>query len=311
MIRHRNYYEMAAVVDDIPSFHVPADTHAALPAARPQLRAADAPRSGLRRVHARVLRRPAPGRRVRMLAVRPTILPSVPRVYEKAHSAVLAKLDEAHGAAEGDRRWALDVGREVSRAPAGRAGRCPRWLALRHRIADRLVYSKVKERFGGRLRLAISGGAPLSPEIIEFFHALDILDPRGLRPHRVHDRLLGEPPRPLQVRHGRPAAARDSRRSSREDGELLLRSETVFAGYLKDEEATRAVLDDDGWLRTGDIAEIDEDGLHQDHRPEEGHPRHGRRQERRSAEPGERAQGVEVRLAGESSSATDAPTSSR
>jgi long-chain acyl-CoA synthetase len=96
-----------------------------------------------------------------LLKVKPTLFPSVPRVYEKIHTAVVSGLDDAHGLRRTIAGWALAVGREVSRRrQAGEP--IPRLLALRHRIADRLVYSKVKERLGGRLRLASSGGAPLS-----------------------------------------------------------------------------------------------------------------------------------------------------
>jgi long-chain acyl-CoA synthetase len=127
-------------------------------------------------------------------------------------------------------------------------------------LADRLVYRKVKARLGGRLRLAISGGAPLDPEIAAFFHALDIpiLEGYGLtecttaatvnRPRRFR---LGSVGLPLPGFELRLAA----------DGELLVRSPTVFAGYYKDEPATREVLDEEGWLRSGDIAAIDEQGF--------------------------------------------------
>ncbi len=258
MIRHRNYYEMAAAVDDIPSFHVPADTMLLyLPLAHNfgRLMHLEAAYVGFTLAFCADPLQVASA----MLAVRPTILPSVPRVYEKAHSAVLGKLDEAHGAKRAIGNWALGVGREVSRLR--QASRPPSSsLALRHRIADRLVYSKVKERFGGRLRLAISGGAPLSPEIIEFFHAFDILILEGYgltecttacsvnRPDRFKFGTVG----PLLPRFEAKLA---------EDGELLLRSETIFAGYLKDDEATGSVLDADGWLHTGDIAEIDAEGF--------------------------------------------------
>jgi long-chain acyl-CoA synthetase len=136
----------------------------------------------------------------------------------------------------------------------------PRSLALRHRIANRLVYSKVKKRLGGRLRVLNSGGAPLSKEVMEFFDALDltIYEGYGLtecttacsvnRPDAYRFGTVGKPLPGVEIRLA-------------EDGELLMRSPTVFAGYLKDEEATREVLDEDGWLRTGDVATIDEDGF--------------------------------------------------
>jgi long-chain acyl-CoA synthetase len=131
---------------------------------------------------------------------------------------------------------------------------------VKHRIADRLVYSKVKERLGGRLRLAISGGAPLSAEIAEFFHSIDILLIEGYgltecttaASTNTHEAYrFGTVGRALPGTEVKVA----------EDGELLIRSETVFQGYYKDPEATAEVLDAEGWLRSGDIATVDEDGF--------------------------------------------------
>jgi long-chain acyl-CoA synthetase len=192
-------------------------------------------------------------------AVRPTVLPSVPRVYEKVHTAVLASFDEATGVKRKLIDWALDVGTRVSKLrQEGRP--VPRGLAAQHRLADKLVYSKVKSKLGGRLRFGISGGAPLAKEIAEFFHVLDIpiLEGYGTTECTTASNvnMLG------QFRFGTvgPAIPGIELRLA-EDGELLVRSSTVFAGYYKDPEATRAVLGDDGWLRTGDIASIDEDGF--------------------------------------------------
>ncbi len=96
-----------------------------------------------------------------LLKVRPTVFPSVPRIYEKVHTAVVAKFDEATGARRRLIDWALDVGRRVSLLrQQGRP--IPRGLAIQHRLADRLVYSKVKERLGGRLRIAPSRAVPRS-----------------------------------------------------------------------------------------------------------------------------------------------------
>ena len=230
-------------------------------------------------------------------AVKPTVFPSVPRVYEKVHTAVVAKFDAETGVKRKLIDWALGVGRRVS--ALRRAGKpVPRGLALQHKLADRLVYAKVKDRLGGRLRLAISGGAPLSSEIAEFFHAIDILLVEGYgltecttaASTNTHEAYrFGTVGRPLPGTEVKLA----------EDGELLIRSETVFQGYYKDPEATAEVLGADGWLRTGDIAEIDDGRLHQDHRPQEGHHRHRRRQERRAAEPRERSEDLEVHLTGD------------
>jgi long-chain acyl-CoA synthetase len=118
----------------------------------------------------------------------------------------------------------------------------------------------VKARLGGRLRVAQAGGAPLAREVAEFFHALDILILEGYglsecttaatvnRPERFKFGTVGLPLPGVELRIA-------------EDGEILIRSNTVFAGYYRDEAATREVLDDDGWLYTGDIGSIDEDGF--------------------------------------------------
>ena len=258
MISHLNYYAMVAVVDDLPSFTGPEDTMLLyLPLAHNFGRLMHL--SGAYVGYA-IAFLPDPLRAAAALpAVKPTVFPSVPRVYEKVHSAVVAKFDEETGLRRKLIDWALDVGRRVS--ALRRAGKpLPRVLAAQHKLADRLVYSKVKERLGGRLRLAISGGAPLSLEIAEFFHAIDILLVEGYgltecttaASTNTHEAYrFGTVGRALPGTEVRLA----------EDGELLIRSETVFQGYLKDPEATAEVLGADGWLRTGDIAEIDDDGF--------------------------------------------------
>jgi long-chain acyl-CoA synthetase len=258
MISHRNYYAMAAVVDDLPSFTGPDDTMLLyLPLAHNFGRLMHL--SGAY-VGYTIAFLPDPLQAAAALPqVKPTVFPSVPRVYEKVHGAVVAKFDAETGAKRKLIDWALGVGREVSELR--RAGRpVPGALAFKHRLADRLVYSKVKERLGGRLRLAISGGAPLAPEIAEFFHAIDILLVEGYgltecttaASTNTHEAYrFGTVGRPLPGTEVRVA----------EDGELLIRSETVFQGYYKDPEATAEVLGPDGWLRTGDIGEIDEDGF--------------------------------------------------
>jgi long-chain acyl-CoA synthetase len=192
-------------------------------------------------------------------AVRPTIFPSVPRVFEKIHTGVTTKFAEETGVKRALIEWALRVGRDASELrQAGRE--LPRGLALRHRIADRLVYSKVKERLGGRLRIGVSGGAPLAKEIIEFFHALDILILEGYgltecttaatvnRMSRFRFGTVGPPLPGVELRIA-------------DDGEILIKTDTIFAGYYKDEPATQEVLPGDGWLRSGDLGHLDEDGF--------------------------------------------------
>ena len=191
--------------------------------------------------------------------VRPTVFPSVPRVYEKVHTAVTAKFDEATGAKRRLIDWALRVGRKVSKLrEAGRS--VPAGLALQHKLADRLVYSKVKSRLGGNLRIGVSGGAPLAKEIIEFFAALDIIILEG---YGLTECTTGATiNRPTRYRFGSvgPALPGVELRVA-DDGEVLIKSDTVFGGYFKDEEATREILSEDGWLRSGDVGHLDDDGF--------------------------------------------------
>jgi len=192
-------------------------------------------------------------------AVRPTVFPSVPRLFEKIHTGVTTKFAEETGLKRALIEWALRVGRRASELrQAGRE--LPRGLTLRHRVADRLVYSKVKERLGGRLRIGVSGGAPLAREIIEFFHALDILILEGYG--LTECTTAATVNRVSRFRFGTvgPALPGVELRIAG-DGEVLIKTGTNFAGYFKDEAATREVLPGDGWLRSGDVGHIDDDGF--------------------------------------------------
>jgi long-chain acyl-CoA synthetase len=259
MLSHANYYEMATVVDRMEtSYYRPDDVMLLyLPLAHNYGRL-------MLLLGAHV------GFTIAFLAdplrvaealpqVRPTLLPSVPRVYEKVHSAVVARFDSATGAKRKLIDWSLPIGREVSRLESEGAP-IPGGLKTRHRLADRLVFSKVREPLGGRLRMPGSGGAPLSKEIIEFFDAVGVRISEGYgltecttacatnRPDSYRFGSVGQPLPGFEIRIA-------------DDGEIEVRSETVFQGYYKDPEATAAVLGEDGWLKTGDIGRLDEDGF--------------------------------------------------
>jgi long-chain acyl-CoA synthetase len=152
-------------------------------------------------------------------------------------------------------RWALRVG---AKATARRQeGRRP---PLLYGLADRLVYSKVRSRLGGELRFAISGGAPLSRDVLEFFGRVGLLVLEGYGLTECTTACSVNLPARYRFGTVGPLLPGFEGRLD-DDGELLIRSPTVFAGYYHDEPATRAVLGDDGWLRTGDIARFDEDGF--------------------------------------------------
>jgi len=196
---------------------------------------------------------------VELPRVRPHLFPSVPRVYEKIHTAVVARFEETRGVQKALIDWALRVGYRVSRLRQAKQP-VPRGLLVQHRIADRLVYRKVKARLGGRLRYANAGGAPLSRDIAEFFHAIDILILEGYglsevttaaTVNRRDDFKFGTVGKALPGVELRIAG----------DGEILIRSNTVFAGYYHDEAATNDVLDEEGFVHTGDIGHLDDDGF--------------------------------------------------
>jgi long-chain acyl-CoA synthetase len=255
MISHRNYYSMVGAVDDVPSFIGPDDLILLyLPLAHNFGRCLHL-LAGY--VGCSIAFCPD-ALRVGEVAteVKPTVLPSVPRVFEKVHTAVLASFDEATGVKRKLIDWALRVGERVSaKEQAGES--VPAWLALQHRIADKLVYSKVKAKLGGRLRLPISGGAPLAKEIAEFFHTIDILICEGYG--QTECTTASNVNMPGRFRFGTVGPAIPGIEvKTAEDGEVLIRGPNVFGGYYKDEAATREVLDEDGWLRTGDVGSIDD-----------------------------------------------------
>jgi long-chain acyl-CoA synthetase len=192
-------------------------------------------------------------------AVRPTMLPAVPRVYEKIHANVLGEVEHAGGAKTAIGRWALGVGARASRLR--RAGeRVPPLLALEERLADRLVFSQVKNRLGGRLRIGVSGAAPLGQDVLEFFHSLGMLVIEGYGLTETSSSTTVNDPEDFRFGTvGRAVEGCEIRLD--EDGEILVRSDTVFRGYYKDPEATEAAFTEDGWFRTGDVGVIDEDGF--------------------------------------------------
>jgi long-chain acyl-CoA synthetase len=185
----------------------------------------------------------------------PTHLPSVPRVFEKIFTAAASAGSERPALRRAIFRWALATGREVR----GREPRSPGLLLRRrYKLADRLVLSKVRGLFGDRLRLAMSGAAPIAAEVLEFFDAagVTILEGWGLSEstaagtlNTTRERRIGTVGRSLPGVEVRVAA----------DGEILMRGPHVFGGYLKDVRATEEAFAD-GWFRTGDLGSL-EDGF--------------------------------------------------
>ncbi len=187
--------------------------------------------------------------------VRPTVAVSVPRLYEKVYNRVM----DASGFKAVLVRWAERVGRAWAEEKL--AGKEPSsFLNLEHRLADRLVFRKIRDAVGGRMRFFVSGGAPLEPAINKFFYGAGvvILEGYGLtETSPVTNLNTLESFKVGTV--GPPVAGTEIRIA--EDGEILVRGRQVMKGYYRSEEATAEAIEDDGWFHTGDIGELDEDGF--------------------------------------------------
>ena len=193
-----------------------------------------------------------------MQEVRPSIMCSVPRLYEKMYARVNEKVASDPPLRQRIFRWAIGVGGRVFAHTVART-EPGALLKLQFALADRLVFSKIKARTGGRLRLFISGGAPLAREIAEFFGAAGMLVCEGYGltetspvitcnyPGRVKPGTVGLPLEHVEVKIA-------------EDSEILTRGPHVMKGYYRKPEATAEAIDGDGWFHTGDIGFVDADG---------------------------------------------------
>jgi long-chain acyl-CoA synthetase len=192
-----------------------------------------------------------------LVEVRPTYFPSVPRIFEKIYTAANAKADGAGGLAKLVFNWAIGVGHKVREDE--RAGREPGpLLKLQYAVADRQVLSKIRGLFGGRLRLAVSGAAPINPEILRFFESAGVLVLEGWGMTETSTAATISTPDDYKIGTiGKPLPGCEVKIA--DDGEILVKGPNIFQGYYKNEEATRETLVD-GWLHTGDIGEVDEDG---------------------------------------------------
>jgi len=191
--------------------------------------------------------------------VQPTRLVAVPRILEKIHAKASARIEELSGFRRAVADWAFGVGRQVS-ALAQRGEQPGLLLELQRRVAERLVFSKIKERLGGRVKLIVSGGAPLAPHLSEWFHAAGMLVIEGYGLTETSAPATSNTPDDFKFGTvGKPLPGTDVMIA--DDGEILIRGPGVFTGYYKDDAATEAAFTDDGWFRSGDIGEIDSDGF--------------------------------------------------
>ncbi|HZX39567.1 MAG TPA: long-chain fatty acid--CoA ligase [Streptomyces sp.] len=196
--------------------------------------------------------------------VQPTYMAAVPRIFEKVYNGVAAKARAAGGAKYKIFLWAAGIAREYAKAAQDNFRRtgtasAPFGLTAKHKVADVLVYSKLREAFGGRLRAAVSGSAALAPDIGYFFAGagIHILEGYGLTESSAASFVNpGEAYRTGTV--GKPMPGTEVRIA--DDGEILLRGPGIMEGYHRLPEKTAEVLESDGWLHTGDIGELSADG---------------------------------------------------
>ncbi|MFB8081420.1 AMP-dependent synthetase/ligase [Streptomyces sp. NPDC056013] len=196
--------------------------------------------------------------------VQPTYMAAVPRIFEKVYNGVAAKARAAGGAKYKIFQWAAGVSREYAKTSQDNFRRtgtasAPFGLTAKHKVADALVYAKIREAFGGNLRACISGSAALAPEIGYFFAGagIHILEGYGLTETSAASFVNpGEAYRTGTV--GKPLPGTEVRIA--DDGEILLRGPGVMEGYHGLPEKTSEVLESDGWFHTGDIGELSADG---------------------------------------------------
>lgn len=192
--------------------------------------------------------------------ISPTVLCGVPRFFEKVHDAIVGRAASSL-ASRAILAWALEVGRGVARLRL--AGRdVPAVQETQRRLADRLVFEKIRDGLGGRLKVCVSGGAPLRLDIAEFFHAVGVplvegygltetspvIAVNGLTPGTIRLGTVGRPLPNVEVRLAR-------------DGEILVRGPSVMQGYWNKPAATAEAIDQEGFFHTGDIGEVDDDGF--------------------------------------------------
>ncbi|HVK84489.1 MAG TPA: long-chain fatty acid--CoA ligase [Kofleriaceae bacterium] len=194
-----------------------------------------------------------------LAVVKPTLMAAVPRIFEKVYNKIV------EGAKQGGMKqkifeWAVATGKQGSKLR--QEGKEPGgMLALKLKLANKLVFSKIKARFGGRVKFFISGSAPLSREIAEFFHACDILilEGYGLTESSAAS-FVNRPSKYAFGSVGFPMPGTEVKLAP-EDNEILMKSPGIMQGYHNLPDATAEALTEDRWLRTGDIGEIDANGF--------------------------------------------------
>jgi Long-chain acyl-CoA synthetases (AMP-forming) len=189
--------------------------------------------------------------------VKPEYFPSVPRIFEKIYTAATSEIEKSGGIKKLVFNWAIRVGEKVRERE--RAGKPIGWLLRKqYEVADKQVLSKIRALFGGNIKNCVTGAAPINPEILRFFDAAGVLILEGWG--MTETSTAATVARPDAFKFGKVGRAfKGCEIRIAEDGEILVKGPNIFQGYYKNEKATKETLED-GWLHTGDIGELDEDG---------------------------------------------------
>jgi long-chain acyl-CoA synthetase len=191
--------------------------------------------------------------------IRPTFFGSVPRIFEKAYARIQSQVDSAPPSKQKIFYWAKNIGREVSRKIQADHP-IPFGLQLKYKLADILVLKKIREVFGGRVRYFLSSAAPIAVEIIEFFHACGMVILEGYGQTEVSCFCTLNTPEGFRFGSVGKALPGVELKIA-EDGEIMVKGDIVFKGYLNQPELTQKTLNYDGWIYTGDIGKLDADGF--------------------------------------------------
>lgn len=192
-------------------------------------------------------------------SLKPNFFTTVPRLFEKIHAGALHQVEQAGGLKKKIFDWATEVGYEVSRTrQAGEEVKGA--LSVKAALADKFVFSKLKKRLGGNIKFMVSGGAPLPRPLIEFFDAAGLVIVEGYG--MTENASLSNYNRPGAIKFGTVGQALASAQVAiADDGEILVKGPNVMKGYQNQPEETRETIDEAGWLHTGDIGVIDQDGF--------------------------------------------------